>query len=376
MMNKKQATVLEIGSSKLKVIVGREGINNTFDISDSAETEYDGYFEGEFVDFDKLKTVLAGLFDSIDYIKKKYNKKIYVGLPAEFVGVEVVDTELNFDISKKIRQADIDMLYAQAAEKVAMDEIEIISTSAISFSIDDGGRILSDPIGKKAKKICAEVSVVIAEKETIQKLNGLFSDLDFIAVEYVSETLAEAMLIIPEEEREHKCLMIDVGHLSTSVSFVKGNGILSSTAYSLGGGYITGDLTEEFDLSYKEAEKLKKQMVISVKGDRGDCYDLITDTGVKRIKLQEANNVAIDRVHEIGRAINQCIQNFSDEFILFLPTYLTGEALTKLKGGKDYLSKCIARNIVVGAPDVPGRDKPEYSVPLGLLNYALKGRAE
>ena len=125
----------------------------------------------------------------------------------------------------------------------------------------------------------------------------------------------------------------------------------------------------------KEAEKLKKQMVISVKGDRGDCYDLITDTGVKRIKLQEANNVAIDRVHEIGRAINQCIQNFSDEFILFLPTYLTGEALTKLKGGKDYLSKCIARNIVVGAPDVPGRDKPEYSVPLGLLSYALKGRA-
>lgn len=371
MMIKKQATVLEIGSSKLKVIVGREGVNNTFDIIDSAETEYDGYFEGEFVDIDRLKTSLANLFDSIDYIRKRYNKKIYVGLPAEFVGVEIVETELNFDISKKIRQADIDMLYAQAGEKVAMDEVEIISTSAISFSIDDGGRILSNPIGKKAKKICAEVSVIIAERETIQKLNSLFSNLDFTAVEYVSETLAEAMLIIPEEEREHRCLMIDVGHLSTSIAFVKGNGILSLTAYPLGGGYITGDLTEKFDLTYKEADKLKKQMVISVRGDRGDCYDLITDNGVKRINLQEANNVAIDRVHEIGRAINQCIQNFSDEFIVFLPTYLTGEGLTRLKGGRDYLAKCIARNIIIGVPDVPGRDKPEHSASLGLLNYAL-----
>lgn len=376
MMIKKQATVLEIGSSKLKVVVGREGINNTFDIIDSAETEYDGYVEGEFVDFDRLKSALAGLFDSIDYIKKKYNKKIYVGLPAEFVGVERVETEINFDANKKIRQSDIEDLYAQAVEKVAMDEIEIISTSAISFSIDDGGRILSDPIGKKAKSLGAEVSVVIAGKETIQKLNDLFSSLDFVAVEYVSETYAEAMLIIPEEEREHKCLMIDVGHLSTSVTFVKGNGILSLTAYPLGGGYITSDLTDEFNLTYKEAEKLKKQMVISVRGDRSDCYDLITESGIKRIKLQEANNVAIDRVHEIGRAINQCIQNFSDEFITFLPVFLTGEGLTKLKGGKDYLSKCIARNIVVGVPDMPGRDKPEYSVSLGLLNYALKGREE
>lgn len=375
-MVKRQATILEIGSSKLKVLVGREGVNDTFDIIDSAETEYDGYFEGEFVDFDRLKTTLTDLFDSIDYERKKYNKKIYVGLPSEFIGVEKVDAELNFDINKKIRQSDIDELYTQAASKVYMDEVEIISTSAISFSIDDGGRILSDPIGKKAKKLCAEVSVVIAEKETIQKLNDLFSNLNFSAVEYVSEALAQALLVIPEEEREHNCLMIDVGHLSTSIVFVKGNGLLSLTAYPLGGGYITGDLTEEFDISYKEAEKLKKQMVISVRGDRGDCYDLITDTGVKRINLQEANNVAIDRVHEIGRAINQSIVNFSDEFITFLPTYLTGAGITKLKGARDYLSKCIARNITIGSPFVPGRDKPEFSASLGILNYALKSKNE
>ena len=375
-MLNKFATALEIGSSKLKVAVARKGINNTFNVIDSACVGYDGYFQGEFVDFEKLKGTFAKLFDEINYIEKKYNKKLYVGLPAEFVGVEVVNADINFDGYRKVRKADIEELYQQAISKIESDKVEVISTTPIQFSIDESGRILSDPIGKKVRQLSVEVSVVIAEKETIQKFNNIFSDLGFNAVEYVSETLNQAMLVIPEEEREQECLLIDVGHLSTSVSFVKGQGLVSLTAYSLGGGYITGDLCENFEVSYKDAEKLKKQMVVSVKGDRTDCYDLVTDQSIERIRLQEANNVALDRIDEIGRAINQCVQNHSREYISFLPVYLTGEALTKLKGGKDYLSKCIGRNIVVATTDIPGIDKPENNAIFGILNYALKEEKE
>ena len=371
-MKKSVAVALEIGSSKLKAYVARPGINNTLNIIDSSEVEYDGYFEGQFVDFDKLKGELAKLFDEIDYKAKKYYKKLYVGLPAEFVGVEAIKVNNNFDGYKKITKSDVDALFAEAASKLESDAVEIISTSAITYFTDDGGRILSDPIGKKAKELGAEVSVVIAEKETIQKLNQIFESLDFVSVEYVSETLQEAMMIIPEDELEHECLLIDVGHLSTSISFVKGKGLVSLTAYSIGGGHITGDLCEEFDITYRDAEKLKSQMVVSVKAGREATYDLVTNSGFERIGLMKANNIALDRISEIGRAINSTILNHSTEFITYLPTYLTGMGLTKLKGAKDYLSKCIARNITVGVPDLPGQDKPENSAIFGILKYALE----
>ncbi len=370
-MVKKLAVALEIGSSKLRVMIARKGLNNTFNILDSAEVAYDGYFQGEFVDFEKLKSSLSEIFESVDYINKKYNKKLYVGLPAEFIGVEVVEADINFDSYKKIKKSDIDCLFEEGAGKIMSDGVEIISTSAISYCLDEGGRILSDPIGKKARQLSAEISVVIASKETIEKFNEIFASLGFISVEYVSETLTEALLVIPKEEREHECLLIDSGHLSTSISFVKGDGLLSLTPYSLGGGYITGDLCENFAVSYKNAEKLKKQMVVSVKGGRGDFYDLVTETGVERINLQDANNVVLQRLEDIGRAINKTVQNYSRDYIGFLPTYLTGSALTKLKGAKDYISKCIGRNIALGVADIPGQDKPEFACILGILNYAL-----
>ena len=370
-MLNKFATALEIGSSKLRVVVARKGVNDTFNVIESSETAYDGYFQGEFVDSERLKMDLAKIFEDINYITKKYNKKLYVGLPAEFVGVEVVSADINFDGYKKITKNDLKELYQQAAEKIDRERVEIISTTPIQFSIDEGGRILSDPIGKKARQISAEISVVIAEKEAIQKFNDIFSDLGFSSVEYVSETLTQAMFVIPKEEREQECLLIDVGNLSTSISFVKGDGLVSLTAYSLGGGYITGDLCEAFNITYKDAEKLKKQMVISVKGDRSDFYDLVTDQSIERINVQEANNIAIDRIEEIGRAINQCVQNYSLEYIGFLPSYLSGAALTKLKGGRDYISKCMGRNVTIATNGVPGIDKPENNAVFGILNYAL-----
>ena len=370
-MFEKIATALEMGSSKLKVVVGKNGLNGTFNIIEDNEMEYDGYFEGEFVDFENLKGDLLKLFEGIDYKRKKYNKKLYVGMPAEFLGVEVVKVDLNFEGYKKISQKDLEDLYKNALAKLDLEECEVISTSGITYCLDDGGIILSDPIGKKAKEISAEVSVIFAEKKTIQKLNLIFSELEFQSVEYVSETLSQATFIIPKEEREHECLLVDVGHLSTSISFVKGEGLISLTAYSLGGGYITGDLCDEFGLTYKDSDKLKRQIVMSVKGQRSDAYDLVTEQGFVRIPLIEANKVLLDRVSEIGRAINQCVQSYSMEFIQYLPTYLVGQGLSKLKGGKDYLSKCIGRNIILGLPELPGQDKVESSAILGILNYAL-----
>ena len=74
----------------------------------------------------------------------------------------------------------------------------------------------------------------------------------------------------------------------------------------------------------------------------------------------------------IASTINKILNNTGYTYPDYLPVYLTGGGLSYLKGGKDYLSKVMGRNIEIIAPPVPQLNRPHYSSTLGLLDLALK----
>jgi len=372
-MTKKSATILEIGSSKLKVMVVCPGINDTFIVKSSAEVAYEGYFQGEFVDLNNFKEALRKLFGSIDYRKRRYNKKVYVGLPAEFLTVNSAQVSTNFRHMKKIKQYDVDYLFSSACEKVNNGENEVISVSPISYMLDDDGISLADPIGKKAISITADISIILAKRELIEMFNEIFFNMDFERIEYISETLSQAKFVIPNEDREELCMLIDCGHLTTSVSFVQGDGLLDTKTFSVGGGHISGDLSEIFELTYRDAEKFKSQVVLSLQGGFNDKYEFIDEAGtLQKINLNEANNTVAYRIEEIGKILEQSINEIPSNLASYMPIYLVGCGLSSIKGAKNFLAKYLGKNIIEGFVPIPGKDKSEHTAIFSLAQYATK----
>ena len=369
----KTATILEIGSSKLKALVTSEGVNDTFVVKCNNEVEYEGYFQGQFVDEKNFKDSLKRLFEEIDYKKRRYNKKVYVGLPAEFTAVTTAQISVTYKKPRKITQEDIDNLFNQASEKVDLGDKDIITVSPISFTIDDDGIALNDVVGKKASILTADLSIVMTEKQLIERFNEIFFDLDFERIEYISEILAEAQYVISKEEREDLCLLIDCGHLSTSVSFVEGDGIFETKTFSIGGGHITGDISEVFELGYKDAEKFKNQIVLSLKGGMNDKYEFVTRRGdTKKIGVNEANNAVAYRIEEIGKIVEQSINEIPTDIAPYMPIYMVGSGISSIKGGKNLLAKYLGKNIIEGFVPLPGKDKSEHTAIFSLANFALK----
>lgn len=369
-MKEKLVLACEIGSSCLRAMVAGRGINNTFKVKGYKEVEYDGFYEGEFLSKTKLPSVFEKLMSDLE-IKGEKIDKIYFGVPAEFSSVMVTEETINFGSKRKVKQEDIDQLYYMAGEKSKSGEVEVISVSPISFTIDGFNSL--KPVGEKGAMICAKLSVVYADRKFIELFNNISEGLGFHTVEYISEPLAQAQFIIPKERREEVSLLLDGGDLTTSISFVKGEGLTSLTSFSRGGGFITNDLSEAFELTIGEADRLKKQIVLSLKGGQNDCYELMTDQGkVTRILLNFANEVVAFRIDELAEVISKCVQMTSNQFQTFLPIYLTGGGISKIKGGRDYLAKCLGRNISYGVPNIPGKDKPELASIYSLVNSALK----
>ena len=368
-MKEKYVLAFDIGSSKLRAMVAGRGLNNTFSVKGFKEIDYDGFYEGEFLNKEKITSIFEDVVEEFSLYLKRI-KKVYIGVPAEFSSVMLSDVSINLGEKRRVKKEDIDSLFYMAGEKSKNAEVEVVSVSAISFDLD--GRSSLDPIGETAENITAKLSVVYGNKEFIDLFNGIVARLGFNSVEYISEPLSQSQFVIPRDKREDLSLLLDCGDITTSIALVKGNGISMLTSFSRGGGFITNDLSEAFDLAISDAERLKKQVVLSIKGRPTDYYELIVEGGrTERIMLSIANEVVSYRIDELAEVISKCLQTYSNEYLSYLPIYLTGAGLTKIKGGRDYLAKCLGRNITYGVPMLPGKDKPELASIYSLVNSAL-----
>lgn len=366
--------VLDIGSSKIRAMKAGRGLNGTFNIKGEKQFDYEGFYEGEFLKQEKLSYIFEQIFQELDASPERI-KKVFISVPAEFSSARTTEVTAHMGDRRKIKKADVDSLFYMAGEKAKNSDVEVVSINPIYFLLDDG-RYTNDPVGENALSLTAKMSIIYADKKYIDLFNSIVSAFNFNSVEYVSDSLAQALFVIPKEKREDIALLIDVGDLTTSIAFAKGEGLIGLTSFARGGGFITNDLSEALNLSMSEAERLKKQIVLSLKGKQNDFYELTSDAGKAiKIPLNTANEVAGYRIDELAQVISKCAQMWTSEYLSYLPIYLTGAGISKIKGGRDYLAKCLGRNVTYGVPPLPGKDKPELSSVYSLVNEALKSES-
>ena len=81
---KSYVSVLDIGSSRVSVLVGTSGINSTFIIKGQGEASYAGFGEGEFYEPEKLGSVISAALTRAEENAGFAIRHLYVGIPAEF----------------------------------------------------------------------------------------------------------------------------------------------------------------------------------------------------------------------------------------------------------------------------------------------------
>jgi len=370
-MPQKQVAVLSFGSEKLTTVIGSRGVNNTFSIKGSGEVDYAGFMDGEFIEPETLKFAIALSISNAENSSGCNISELYISVPAEFCFCVCKNISTNFNKPRIIKQRDVDEIFARAYEFNKYPAHVVINQSSVYFMLDDNTTV-SDLIGKTAVKLGALVSFVLAERGFVELLNSFVKDLELAHVVYISSELAEAQYLFSEEERENYAIMVDCGHLTTSVSLIRGNGLLSLSSFSMGGGHITADLSECLKITFKAAESLKRKIVLSAEPSLTDSYEIAEGEQITQINMRNANEIVKARIEEIGRLITAALNNAKYECPDSTKISLTGGGLSYIKGAKDYLSKVLGKPVEVVAPGNPTMNRPHYSAVLGLLSSALK----
>lgn len=363
--------VLDIGSSSVRIVVGKRGINGTFNILGTGEGEYSGYVDGEFLDTNDLA-------DAINLAKANAQTNsgieisdLFVGVPGEFSLSEVKVVSQNYPKKIRISKENVDDLFLKASGSDYEQTHTLISCSGIYFVLSDNRRVI-DPVGERSSRLSANISCIWADNTFIETINNILASLGIENCEYISSPLAEGLYLLDENQREKYAIVIDCGYISTSVALVRGRGLVMLNSFSLGGGHISADIAQCLHIPFASAEQLKSKVVLSISPTQNDVYEVQIQNKTVPVSMQMTNSIVCARIDMIASAINKCINLCKEEHPEFVEVYLTGGGISYIRGAKDQLSKSIGRNVKLLIPRDAQMSKAYLSSTLGLLDCALE----
>lgn len=370
-MAKNYACVLDFGSSKLTAIIAERGVNNTFNIHGTGEVEYAGFYQDEFVEPENLASKIDEVLTKVQTNSGKRIDRLFVGVPAEFSFCRTKSGGVAFKKRTRIGQNEIYAFFNVVSEGMKEANSVVINRSPIYFTLDDNKKCMN-PKGQVSTKLAGEISFIFAENYFIDNISRILSTLGIDNVEYVSSPLAESIYLIDPEVRDTGAILIDCGYITTHVALVKGDGLVGLNTFSVGGGHITTDLCQILELGFKDAESLKRKIVLSLDATDDDFYEIVSPNGTTTpVSAKLTNEITLARLDMIAGLISRSLTILKNNNSGFLPVYLTGGGICYLKGGRDYLSKSIGTNVEILSPQVPQLNRPHFSSVLGILDLVL-----
>lgn len=365
--------LLDIGSSRISVLIGSHGPNKTVQITAAHHLKFDVYYNGKWFDKNQLYLAIKTAVLAVESARGIKIKRLYVGVPAEFSSVIAKKTTISFDKSKKITSLDIEKLKKNGLDSVANPSLTIIHDRAISYTLDDG-RSLIMPEGEKTKLLTGFISYIFAENKFVLVLKKILTQIGILDFKFICPTLAQAMFLIDHEIRDRTAVLIDCGYLSTTVALVRGDGILSLKTMNLGGANVSFEIGKRLDIDLSLAEAIKQRISVTSIPSASDTITF--DNGIlgqeTEYSMSEAVQGAIEAVVQIGDGAKQLVDMCEFDVPQNMVVFLTGGGISFIRGAREIVQMSLSeRETVLAKMPPPHLEKHQNSSIVSLLDMIL-----
>lgn len=376
-MLKDAVAVLDIGSNKVTVMIGENGVNQTFIIHSSCEMPYAGYDENFFFSPNSQEEigVEEAIKNAIETVKRNSNIKIntiFVGVPGAFLKIITKNHTNSYESKIKISKRETDRFKSSGLVGINVDNYMVINSQVVYYVLSDGTKIV-DPIGKKSVNLNGTLSYSLCNKKFISLIEGVLLECGINKINYIPSPLAESLYLFSEERRKAFNVLLDVGYMSSTLSVVYNNGIVYQKSFPYGGGTIAGYIFQTLGLSdyklFSVAEELVRKINFGLEG--AEYYQCIQNGRLYKYPAMQINNLASEVLIEIAEEVSESLEMISQWLPNGTRINLTGGGISFIRGACEKLRDLLSRGVDIIAPNVPMFRQPNESSRLALLNYSL-----
>lgn len=380
MANFKSVVGLDIGTSKISIVVGQKSEGSKkpeiigFGVAPST-----GLRKGVVSDVEETVSNISTALEEAERIAGLSLSSAYLGINGSHIsfltskGVIAVSRA-----SGEIGEDDVARAI-EAAEAVSLPpNAEILHSIAHSYTVDDQQNI-TDPIGMNGVRLEAIVHIITGSSPIIKNFTKCVLRTGLDINELVLNPLASSTACLTDRQKELGCALIDIGAGTTGIAVYEEGSLLYSTVLPIGGGHITNDIAIGLRTSIDIAERVKLEygFAIAKEISKHESIDLssISEEEKEKVLRYEVAEIIEARLNEIFSMVRSELKKIGKDILLPSGAVLVGGG-SKLAGITDLAKEKLKLPCQVGFPQelkgiVEQMDDPSFACAVGLMLWGM-----
>ena len=368
---------LEIGTSKICVVVGEVSDTQVANIIGLGQCKSRGVRKGEIVDASVVEEDVRNAIVEAEHMADVEIQSVFLGVTGSHMrGFNNTGVHPVVSADREINDADIQDVIKNAKAVNLPSDHSVIHVIRQHFRVDGQDGVLN-PEGMLGAKMEVDVHVVSGRYNRLQNPIRLVSGLHLQVENIAFNGLASSLATLSTEQKELGTLVIDLGAGTTEYAIYSGGVIKHTGVLAVGGDHVSNDLAYGLKVPLGRAEQLKVDNGSAViePDSNNRLMDLSTDNIIpgKKINLNHLQMIMSMRLREIFELIANDIEKGGLVNYLRAGVVLSGRGartphITKLARDVFNLPAAIGRSSTVSGIK-NALDEPEFSTAIGLIKF-------
>lgn len=373
---------LEVGSSKVLIVIGQIFPDGIINIIGTGETEAKGVDKGKVIDLNALVESIRIAVRKAEDMADCEIRNVLLAVSGQSIQCQN-ESGMCIVGSAEITEYHIEEALYTAKSIKLNDDIQLLHAIPQDYVID-GRADVKNPKGLSAGRLSAHVHLITCNSDEVKNLIKAVEQTGLMVEQLVFSGLASSYAVVTEEEKELGVCLVDFGAGTMEISLYTDSYLRYSMVIPYGGNLITHDIARGLSISKQDSELIKlkygtvletdvlKNETISIPS-LGGREDRIIDKGLLA-QIIEARYVEL--FQHLNTKINEMQNDLRAKKInsdIGAGLILTGGA-AEINGVIECAQQELDMSVRIGAPkNIEGLtdyvDSPTTSTAVGLLHY-------
>ena len=370
---------LEIGTSRIRVLVAEPHDEDHLSIIGTGETASRGVRKGEIIDIDNALACLRSALHNAEKNSGRTIREVYLLLSGGMVQGIVNRGSIPLVDGGEITGEDLDHVMDAARAVSLPTDRDVLHTICQRFLVDDQRGVVN-PVGMEGHRLSVDMLILHAVRQRYRNLVKVARLAPVEVMDVAFGGLCAALAVLAPEDKKNGALVIDLGAGTTDFAAYADGAIAAAGSFAVGGDHVTNDIARGLRLPLGQAETLKEQMGCATidLAARGQKIEIPVEgsSQPRYVRTGDLHTIVNARTEEILMLVKGAIDREEVLHHLGSGIFLTGGG-AYLRGVADLAARIFGVPCMLGRPrEISGLTSaaagPEYAAPVGMLRYAIR----